>query len=79
LRQKRRVPAALSVRCICTDEPVGGGVVTALKSGPRTTCTTSPIPVARWICGSGSAGATVAAACSLPDEKNTVVDESELG
>src|SRR6201996_609255 len=62
-----------------TDEPLGGGAPTAEKSGPSTTCTTLPIPVIRSTFGFVRVAATVAAACSLPGEKNTVVDFSALG
>src|SRR6201982_3729411 len=62
-----------------TDEPAGGGALTEEKSGPSTTWTTCPIPVTRSTFGFANDAATVAAAFSLPGEKNTVVDFSELG
>lgn len=71
----------LVLRSICTltDEPLGGGALTEEKSEPSTTCTVFPIPVTRWTFGFARVAATVAAACSLPGEKSTVVDFSELG
>ena len=65
--------------CMLTEEPLGGGEVTVLKSGPSTTWTTDPIPVTRSSVEFPNAAATVAAACSLPGEKNTVVVFSDLG
>src|ERR1700761_7311681 len=71
----------LVLRSICTltDDPVGGGTPTDEKSGPSTTWTTCPIPVTRSSFEFAKVAATVAAACSLPGEKNTVVDFSALG
>ncbi|CKQ96526.1 Uncharacterised protein [Mycobacterium tuberculosis] len=60
-------------------EPLGRGARTALKSWPSTTWTSWPIPVTRSIFDWPNTAATVAAACSLPGEKNTVVASSELG
>src|SRR6185312_11138002 len=76
-----RVGGLLEFRLICmlTEEPLGGGVPTELKSGPSTTWITEPIPVTRSTFELPNAAATVAAACSLPGEKNTVVVFSELG
>jgi hypothetical protein len=65
--------------CTLTDEPLGGGALTDEKSGPSTTCTVLPIPLTRSTFGFAKVAATVAAACSLPGENNTVVDFSELG
>ena len=73
------VSALVLSSCMVTDEPLGAGEVTAWKSGPRTTWTTSRSPVTRSTLASRNADATVAAACSLPGEKNTVVAVSELG
>src|SRR5271156_1602993 len=70
---------ALRSTCTLTDEPAGGGALTEKKSGPGTTCTTCPIPGTRSTFGFANAAPAVAAACSLPGEKNTVVDFSELG
>ncbi|BEH79157.1 hypothetical protein YM3MPS_49600 [Mycobacterium pseudoshottsii] len=69
----------LRLICTLTDEPLGGGAVTALKSAPSTTCTTSPIPVTRSTLLLPNAAATVAAACSLPGAKSTVVVCNEFG
>src|ERR1700742_5223451 len=59
-------------RSICTliDEPLGGGVLTELKSGPSTTWTTCPYPETRWTLALANDDATVAAACSLPAENS---------
>src|SRR5271156_5224076 len=75
------VGGLLVLRAICTltDEPVGGGALTEEKFEPSTTSTTCPIPVTRSTLEFANVAATVAAACSLPGEKNTVVDLSELG
>ena len=63
-------------KCTCTEEPLGFGGLTEAKSDPSTTCTVLPLPLTRSIVGSVNADATVAAASSLPAEKNTVVDVS---
>ena len=60
----------------CTEDPLGFGGLTVAKSEPSTTCTVSPFPLTRSIVGSVNADATVAAASSLPGEKNTVVEFS---
>src|SRR5271166_4566760 len=73
------VLVVLRSTCRLTDEPLGGGALNEEKSDPRTTCTTLPIPVTRWTFGFLRVAATVAAACSLPAEKNTVVDLSGSG
>src|SRR6478609_7323973 len=65
--------------CTCTDDPLGEGGLTELKSEPSTTRTTSPIPVTRSMVALWKDDATVAAACSLPGEKNTVVEVSGPG
>jgi len=63
----------------CTGEPLGDGGVTEWKSLPSTTRTTSPNPLTRSMVGLMNAEATVAAACSLPGEKKTVVEFSGPG
>ena len=77
----RLVGGLLVLRSTCTliDEPAGGGVPTEAKSEPSTTCTTCPIPVIRSTFEFANVAATVAAARSLPREKNTVVVLSDLG
>src|SRR5690349_1894087 len=65
--------------CTWTVEPLGDGGVTELKSEPSTTRTTSPMPVVRSMVALWKDEATVAAACSLPGEKNTVVESSGPG
>ncbi len=62
-----------------TDDPEGGGAATARKSGPSTTCTRLPMPVTRSTFEFANVVATVAAACSLPGEKNTVVELTVFG
>ena len=58
----------------CAVEPLEAGVPTEVKSVPRTTRTTSPRPDTCSTWAPGNDDATVAAACSCPAEKNTVVD-----
>ena len=79
LRQLGRGAAGPCRTWTCTEEPLGFGGLTEAKSEPSTTCTVLPIPVTRSIVGSANADATVAAACSLPGEKNTVVEVSGPG
>src|SRR5690242_14519943 len=65
--------------CTWTSEPLGVGAFTVWKSEPSTTRTTVPMPLTRSIVGLANDDATVAAACSLPGEKNTVVDGNVSG
>src|SRR6202034_2895696 len=69
------VGGLLALRTICrlTGDPAGGGVPTEVKSEPSTTCTTCPVPVIRSTLEFANEAATVAAACSLPGEKSTLV------
>ena len=63
----------------CIGEPLGDGGATELKSDPSTTRIVVPIPDTRSMVGLENDDATVAAACSLPAEKNTVVEFSGPG
>src|SRR5271154_6512869 len=69
------VGGLLALRSICrlTGDPAGGGVATEVKSEPSTTCTTCPVPVIRSTLEFANEAATVAEACSLPGENNTLV------
>src|ERR1700760_4095565 len=75
------VGGLLALRLICrlTGDPAGGGVPTEVKSEPSTTCTTCPVPVIRSTLEFANEAATVAAACSLPGEKSTLVVFSGFG
>src|ERR1700753_4226293 len=75
------VGGLLALRLICrlTGDPAGGGVRTEVKSEPRTTCTTCPVPVIRSTLELANEAATVAAACSLPGENSTLVVLSGFG
>src|SRR5690348_6007660 len=82
VRSSGRLVGVLLESCAtwtCTGEPLDGGELTEWKSLPSTTWTTSPRFVARSMFEFGNAEATVAAACSLPGEKKTVVVPSGPG
>src|ERR1700744_2286483 len=72
------VGGLLALRLICrlTGDPAGGGgrgERTGLTSEPSTPGTTCPVPVIRSTLELANEAATVAAACSLPGEKSTLV------